>query len=518
MLCGRCMNTQRIERSESGLIEVTKNLPVESVQETSATLVYESKELFNRSQYVLALPYTLALLESSKKENNLPAYLETFCQLVSIYEQAGIFPTYMESLATAIQIISTSGPSLSVAKTHIALGRLYHLLGDYDQALIYFTKSYEMQQFLNQPEANNLVYRMMAEAYSARDDWDLALDCIQKGLAAHPPNSDPLEVAASLNTFAEILSYRSQWTAALRKYTLALQSAHTAGNPYERVRSLIGLAETHAKLNRHDQVLTLWQQAYTTARKHQMHALLAKITLELANRYKANQSFKLAADYFEMYIDEHRLLSLQSFATELRNLETAQKIEIINRRNHQLRHEIQERMKNQAELEMLATTDSLTGLFNRRHFFTLTEHWCENAPEIVKDISAMMIDIDHFKRINDTYGHPAGDQVLIQVAQTIQNTLRTDDILSRYGGEEFCLLLPNTNLAAAQQVAERIRQKIQELQIHFEGHIIQLTVSIGVADLANSPKHSVMGLLGHADQALYKAKHKGRNRCAIFSA
>ena len=129
----------------------------------------------------------------------------------------------------------------------------------------------------------------------------------------------------------------------------------------------------------------------------------------------------------------------------------------------------------------------------------------------------MMIDIDHFKKINDQYGHQAGDQALVKVARAIHEALRTDDVLCRYGGEEFCVLLPNTNLNYAHQVGERIRNKIEKLEIRYEKHCIRLTASIGIADLANSPKLSVMGLLGHADQALYTAKHQGRNCCVIFS-
>ncbi len=119
--------------------------------------------------------------------------------------------------------------------------------------------------------------------------------------------------------------------------------------------------------------------------------------------------------------------------------------------------------------------------------------------------------------MNDKFGHPAGDYVLERITNTIQSSLRTDDILCRYGGEEFGLLLPNTSLHSANQVAERIRKMVADLEINYQDEVIQVTISIGIADLENSPKHSVMGLLGHADQALYTAKHKGRNCTAVFS-
>lgn len=304
--------------------------------------------------------------------------------------------------------------------------------------------------------------------------------------------------------------------AAFRKFKNALAVTEKNPNPFEMICTNMNLGKWY--LDHHDKEngLLYTIRAYDLAKKHGTRAKLIEIILILANTYKIHQSFQLAAEFFESYIHEKESISLHTFAGQLRHLETAQKIEVINKRNHQLRREIQEKIQNQAELEVLATTDSLTGLFNRRHFFTLTEHWCENALKVPFEISAMMIDIDHFKNINDQFGHQAGDQALVFVAKAIQAALRTDDVLCRYGGEEFCVLLPNTNLQAAFQVAERIRVKIEKLEIKYDEHIIRLTASLGIADLSNSPKHSVMGLLGHADQALYTAKHKGRNCCVIF--
>ncbi len=481
------------------------------------TMQVESRQLLFDCDYQLALPYTLNLLDIYRKQNKTEDYLNTFCDLVQIYEQVGVFPAYMECLPEMIEILTKSSISAAVARTNSAIGRLYHLLEEYDQALIYFNKSLEINLFLN--EKNNLVsnYQYMAETYATKNEMTLALETMQKCMVFCNQIHDQRLTASCLNSFGDILWSNGQMNASFRKFTAAIEMARSANNPYEIVRALIGLGRLQNEHKLSDQALTTWQEAFQIAQRYKMHKHLAFLLLALAKIYKEKNSYKITADYFEMYIHENECLSLQSFANQLRNLETSQKIEIINRRNHQLRHEIQERLKNQAELEVLATTDPLTGLFNRRHFFTLTEHWCDHAFEVDLEISAMMIDIDHFKKVNDRYGHQAGDQVLIKVSQAIQNALRTDDILCRFGGEEFSILLPNTNLMSAQQVAERIRQRVEELSVLFEDQTIRITVSIGVADLAGSPKHSVMGLLGHADQALYKAKHKGRNRCAVFS-
>jgi diguanylate cyclase (GGDEF)-like protein len=492
--------------------------PLAGEQVDFDSLLQESVQYFIQSDYQLALPYTLMLLDGLQKNQEPEQAMNAFFLLTMIYEQAGNFPSSIEALPYVIEQVSKLPPCEGSVKTLAALGRLYYLLEDYDQSITYLFKSLEMQQNLN--SSNNLVmiHKYLADAYIGKSEIESANAHALKSLKFCSHKTQPFLQAGCLNSVGAALQLNGQTSASYRKFLQALALTQKIPNPYEQICALTNIGKWHLAHNERDKGLLFLISAYELAKKQHTSAKLVDITLELANAYKQNQSFQLAAEFFEKHIYEKETLSMNAFASQLRYLETAQKIEIINRRNHQLRREIQEKIQNQAKLEVLATTDPLTGLFNRRHFFTLTEHWCENALEAHFDISAMMIDIDHFKNINDQYGHQAGDQALIQVSRAIQNSLRTDDVLCRYGGEEFCILLPNTNIGAAQQVGERIRQKIERTEIKHEEHSFRLTVSIGIADLEKSPKHSVMGLLGHADQALYTAKHKGRNCCVVFSA
>lgn len=172
-----------------------------------------------------------------------------------------------------------------------------------------------------------------------------------------------------------------------------------------------------------------------------------------------------------------------------------------------------ERLRLLDAVQKLATTDPLTELYNRRHFYTLCQREVERAHCYTTALTAMMVDVDNFKLINDNYGHSSGDAVLRVIAQTFRKVLRTSDILCRYGGEEFAILLPETSLAAAEQVAERLRTTIAQLPIKVNNETIQVTISLGVAALAPSSA-DLESLLNHADQALYVAKRKGRN-CTI---
>lgn len=186
--------------------------------------------------------------------------------------------------------------------------------------------------------------------------------------------------------------------------------------------------------------------------------------------------------------------------------------------NEQLKREIQERKRVEAKLQELATTDELTQIFNRRHFFKLARREFKRAQRYHHPLSIVLMDLDHFKRVNDRHGHPAGDQALRTVATVCQDNLREIDILARYGGEEFILLLPEIGADPARQAAERLRQKIAAESIAIGGQTIAITASLGVASLEEDGEESVGAVLHRADQALYTAKKAGRNRVKIWQA
>ncbi len=163
------------------------------------------------------------------------------------------------------------------------------------------------------------------------------------------------------------------------------------------------------------------------------------------------------------------------------------------------------------EVERLAITDSLTGLYSRRHLFELAAHEFQRARRYQLPLSVMMVDIDEFKRVNDTHGHAIGDQVLQKVAERCRKELREVDVIGRYGGDEFVALLPETGLSAAGQVAERLRKNIAERTLDTKAGRITVTVSLGIA-LLDDGHLTPESLLDQADQALYAAKQNGRNQ------
>ena len=198
--------------------------------------------------------------------------------------------------------------------------------------------------------------------------------------------------------------------------------------------------------------------------------------------------------------------SLEALNHQL-ELRVAERTQALNQANAELRE------ANQV-LEKLAASDSLTELANRRSFFERAAAEVQRAHRYGHPLALQMLDLDHFKSINDHFGHAAGDEVLRQLAGVLRVNLRHNDLAARIGGEEFVVLLPETKLEDAAQHAERLRMAIGALRIPFEQSTLNVTVSIGVGAL-DSGELSPEPMLMRADSALYRAKQDGRNRVQV---
>jgi diguanylate cyclase (GGDEF)-like protein len=174
-----------------------------------------------------------------------------------------------------------------------------------------------------------------------------------------------------------------------------------------------------------------------------------------------------------------------------------------------------ENAKMYRQMETMATTDGLTGLLNHRTFQDRLTEMLGRAERLGTKLCIMLTDVDHFKKVNDTYGHPVGDQVLKRVAQVCQDKVRKIDIVARYGGEEFAIVLEGTDAAGAQQLAERVRIDVGKQVFQSEKGTFGVTLSLGVACYPHDAKEKHV-LIERADQALYFAKHNGRNRAVTY--
>jgi diguanylate cyclase (GGDEF)-like protein/PAS domain S-box-containing protein len=203
-------------------------------------------------------------------------------------------------------------------------------------------------------------------------------------------------------------------------------------------------------------------------------------------------------------------LAVKEDITERKRAEDA-----LQKANENLRIHVNEIEKLHAELREQALRDPLTGLYNRRY---LSETLAREIVRVTREkiaLSVVISDIDHFKAINDTYGHQVGDKFLIEIANLMRNHARGSDIVCRYGGEEFLLVLPGTSLDSAAKRAEEIREKCAELNLQHEGKALRVTMSFGVATYPMHGKEAEKIII-KADQALYQSKNAGRNRVTMW--
>ena len=168
------------------------------------------------------------------------------------------------------------------------------------------------------------------------------------------------------------------------------------------------------------------------------------------------------------------------------------------------------------QLRQQALTDPLTGLYNRRFFCDALNRQYAEAKRDPTPISVIMLDIDHFKRVNDTWGHDAGDYVLLELGSAIRRFIRESDIAARYGGEEFAILMPDTTLAVAADRAELLRRDVKALRMAHGGHGVNVTISLGVAETGGTLEDPVI-VMKAVDSAMYRAKANGRDRVELAS-
>lgn len=178
--------------------------------------------------------------------------------------------------------------------------------------------------------------------------------------------------------------------------------------------------------------------------------------------------------------------------------------------------DISERKRRERELQEQAIRDGLTGLYNRRYLDATLPRELARVRREDGVLAVIMADLDFFKRVNDTYGHDAGDEVLRRLADCLIQNAREGDIPCRYGGEEFVLVMPGLNAVAARERTETLRRAVEDMQIDYGGHTIKLTISIGIA-LFPANSEDADTLVKYADLALYDAKRSGRNRCVFYT-
>lgn len=403
------------------------------------------------------------------------------------------------------------------------LGLIYLDLGEPFRALSYIQQSYDILEETGGPELLGEVLNSLCQAYFRLGNPEKALYYGRQAARSSHQRGDFHQYTLGLLALGQVYYAQGEEFKAMEAY----QRAYEAAQKYQYVcHASTALCLAGGVLVDRKQFRSAQKNLEESLRLIQnfdQHPNFAECHRLLSELFAKQKKYQPALEHHKQYhasIAQRYQRDLNSRVKVLElanNLETANKIsQALKEQNQALREEVRLRKQAQARLEEISRLDPLTKLNNRRYFFELAEREYARSQRYGHALSAIMIDLDYFKQINDTFGHAVGDQVLTEIARRIALSARKVDIAGRYGGEEFIVLLPETSLKDALTVANRIWHDLTHRPTITSKLSIPVKASIGVACLEPGSEISLDELIDRADQALYQAKQLGRNRIEVY--
>lgn len=403
-----------------------------------------------------------------------------------------------------------------------ALAMVHASSGDPQQALQDNESALEIARSADDPLLESTVLNNRAGMLLGTGDTEEALECALQSLQLAREVAVVRQEVTVIDTVGDILVSMGDFARAETYLLEGCKITAGAGMELGQIYNSLSLGRLCMKIHDLDRAHSYLRQALTRATSSGTKALEAECHLRLAGVFEGQGDWKQALEHHKAFYELHEQANNETASKRLAALRVAHQVETAQRdteifrlRNVDLQREIEVRNRVEAELERLANTDPLTDLYNRRHFFELAQREYDRAVRYGRALTVLMVDLDHFKAINDSHGHATGDQVLAALSATIRRTLRGVDVVGRYGGEEFCIAMAETDAESALPTAERLRQCIESERFETSAGGISMTISIGLATFVpglSSAQCTLDKLLGQADQALYRAKRAGRNR------
>ena len=414
-----------------------------------------------------------------------------------IYWHIDDFPASMDYYLNALKLVQSENHlDLEISLIN-GLGMVHYGLENYPEALEYFKSCLEKSGKDNiggRGDANNNIAYILH--LLGRDQE--ALEYVLEALALFKQIGNYVGMLHTLHSIGAIYSSLGNYDKAM---SFLQQGIAIARQNKSQILELAYILEINRILKIHgllDQAEAELLQALQIAEKINSLTNIAQIHESLVEIYKEKQDYKSALEHFEVFHATHKKLFNDRSDQRIKNLEILHQVELTRK---------------QADLyRELAGTDLLTNLVNRRRFLEIAETVYARAKLDRSPLAVIMLDIDHFKRINDQYGHKTGDGVLAAVASNIKKSLRQEDFAGRYGGEEFIVLVVGASPDQCLNIGERIRSAVARQTIQIDQAVISVTISLGLASA--DPDHwlPLDALINNADQAMYEGKRQGRNR------
>ncbi|GAA5787081.1 hypothetical protein GCM10007860_22330 [Chitiniphilus shinanonensis] len=462
---------------------------------------------------------------------------------------------YLEAVAMmrhSLYLAETYGLRIPVAECIQEIARSYYTLADYDRALQYWAQCLDVSRDHAAQESYVLALIGIGQIYFAHQDFDTALRHHEKARDALTPEvPEHLHAMVPINIGMDLLQLL-RLDEALHELEIGLNRAlHTRNREFEadahHAIGLVRLAQGQPDLaERHLYIAIdvcqrfgkLWGEANSRvalgrvelARGHPVGAirhlqearelayqigaqhLMLQVELHFSTAQEMLGEYMLALQHFKVYHERQLEVMRQTSPYKMQAMEMRLEIEKARLENDGLKKQHASQRRELRRAERMASQDSLTGVLNRRGLERLGSTVFGRCREEATPLAALVLDIDHFKQVNDEFGHLVGDKVLRQVAALLKSGCRQDDVVGRFGGEEFLVLLPGRTVRDAADVAERLRRLVAEWDWLHLADDLAVTLSVGVAE--RQYELTLTELIESADQRLYVAKSAGRNRIA----
>ncbi|WP_253188810.1 tetratricopeptide repeat-containing diguanylate cyclase [Pseudoalteromonas sp. EB27] len=516
---------------------------------------------------VLALDYSTRALEIHKKIDDPVGFAKALLGAGIIYRHINLYEKSLEHVNKAYLYYKKVNNVLGIAKTSNQMGLLYTRLKQFDQAELFYQITIDLPEGMVEEKTLATALREMAVINYESGDLDSAMKFAQKAYVTYKAENLKSYISITSRIIANIYRAHGDKNKAIEYYKESLSVARVTGNKLYEIKSLTALAAILIGIDTNEAIILLKRSlALSTQLDDKLHMLYAYREIRIAEKLRGriDESLRYAeeeialTEILQNERDENKLalekahLHSHKMETELETLREKEKLHQLEleKKNNEIEISDQARViselelaknkyasialafllaaclaivllvyrsfiaskKRNEELDYLAARDPLTNCYNRRILFEVMNRDFLNLPQI-EEYCILMVDIDHFKSVNDTYGHSIGDTVLCGVAELLQANIRKSDRVARFGGEEFCIILPNTTQEQAIRIAEAIRIKVEEA-IFDE---IPVTCSFGVTSIkfkARTPSE----LIEQADLALYEAKSLGRNQVVLWDA
>jgi len=430
----------------------------------------------------------------------------------------------------ALNIFLSRGKQPRAATILIKIGKLYEATMDYSNAESHFLRAGQLFEEARDSNGVALCSYYAGSMYFNNGDLHRALESLLKADERKTESDErhyQILIGDVNNKLGEIHSKLFNFEDALKYFFEAMQIYNYLDYPEGIITVMNNIGEVFMKEGLYEEAETFLQDGFEHAKQSSSRLTELKYLINLSELHAQRQHFQEAYSRLIQAYHLRDMIFSQTLSKKIIDIEARHEIDKkekeleiyrlknidLEKANSIIKSQNEELQTAYLRMEQLAQTDPLTGLSNRRNIMEKVKLEHYRAQRSNEPFSFLLIDIDHFKVINDTYGHDCGDRVLVSVAGLLTKHLRKIDVISRWGGEEFLVLLPRTGKDGAAKLAEKIRSVIEEVPVASCGNKIFITVTIGVSVYDRSP--SVDQCIKEADEALYQGKKYGRNRVVV---